>query len=419
MFRATSARRGVRRWGSVGLLSILGVAAAFPETMADAKPETQPHALFVWAGDADKRANDFLVTIDADPASPTYGRFLSGLDSGYPSVLPHHTEYSMPPGGILFANDHYGGRTFLFDLRDPLKPALVTSFDDMAGFEHPHSFLRLPNGHVLASFQHRRHRMGSALAGESGGLVEIDDRGAVVRSAGNADPAFAGAQLTPYSLAVLPEIDRVVSTNSSMHLDHIFSGATYQVWRLSDLKLLTTAYFDVGDNRYAHIGPQEVRRGPDGSVFVQTLSCGLERITGVETATPVAKLVHTFPGNWCGVPTVVGRFLVMSVPEIHGFVSLDISDGAHPREVSSVKVSDTFVPHWTSWDPVTRRIVAPPNRPDDNRLYLLRLDPESGALSVDESFRDVDGKPGVSFAARDWPHGFRGTAAPHGAVFSR
>jgi hypothetical protein len=94
------------------------------------------------------------------------------------------------------------------------------------------------------------------------------------------------ALLTPYSLVVLPELDRVVSTNSSMHLDDIFKGATYQVWRLSDLKLLETAYFDVGQNHYAHIGPQEPRLGPDGSVYVQTLSCGIERIIGLSTDEP-------------------------------------------------------------------------------------------------------------------------------------
>ncbi len=41
--------------------------------------------------------------------------------------------------------------------------------------------------------------------GGSGGLVEIDDQGGLVRSASSADPAFPDALLTPYSL-VLPEL---------------------------------------------------------------------------------------------------------------------------------------------------------------------------------------------------------------------
>jgi hypothetical protein len=147
-------------------------------------------------------------------------------------------------------------------VRNPLTPKIVTSFTDMAGYMHPHSYLRLPNGHVLATFQHSHHDMIEGQMGGSGGLVEIDDQGKVIRSASSADPTFPGALLTPYSLAVLPEIDRVVSTNSSMHMDNVFSGVTYQVWRLSDLKLLKTANLDIGDNHYGHVSPEEPRIGP-------------------------------------------------------------------------------------------------------------------------------------------------------------
>jgi hypothetical protein len=102
----------------------------------------------------------------------------------------HHTEYTMPEGGLLFANDHLAGRTFIFDLRDSLHPKVATSFTDMGGYSHPHSFLRLPNGHVLASFQHMRHVDGDMQMGSSGGLVEIGDRGQVIRAASSADPTF-------------------------------------------------------------------------------------------------------------------------------------------------------------------------------------------------------------------------------------
>src|SRR5207253_2337431 len=116
-----------------------------------------------------------------------------------------------------------------------LHPKTVTSFTDMAGYMHPHSYVRLPNGHVLATFQHAHHGTTGTM-GLSGGLVEIDDRGNVIRSASNADPAFPNALLTPYSLVVLPDLDRIVSTNSSMHLEDVLRGVTYQIWRLSDLK---------------------------------------------------------------------------------------------------------------------------------------------------------------------------------------
>ena len=390
------------------------------------KPQEQPlkasgHYLFAWTGDVEQKGNDFLAVIDADPASPSYGHLMTTVVTDQQTMRVHHTEYTMPASGMLFANDHDAGRTFIFDLRDPLHPKLVTSFTDMAGYMHPHSYLRLPNGHVLATFQHSHHGASAEPMGKTGGLVEIDDQGNVIRSASNADPAFAGALLTPYSLVVLPEIDRVVSTNSSMYLYDIFAGVTYQVWRLSDLKLLKTAYFDVGENRYAQISPEEPRVGPDGSIFVQTLGCGLERITGVNTDEPKSQLVYTFPGNWCGVPTIVGHYLVQTAGATNGLIVLDIANPAKPVEVSRLKLSDTYWPHWTAWDPKTQRIVVTPRvNPGEpgERLYLVKLDLAAGTLTLDDAFRDTDGKIGFNFN-RQWPHGWNGSGLPHGAVFSR
>jgi 56kDa selenium binding protein (SBP56) len=401
---------------SASLVLSLCSSAAFMRAQPSGAPG---HYLLVWAGDRAHKGNDFLAVIDADPASASYGRLLTTLPTDQQTVRVHHTEYTMPASAMLFANDHDAGRTFIFDVRNPLQPKTVTSFTDMAGYMHPHSYVRLPNGHVLVTFQHEHHGGVSASGGKNGGLVEIDDGGKVIRSASNADPAFASALLMPYGLVVLPGIDRVVSTNSSMHDADIFSGVTYQIWRLSDLKLLKTANFDVGPDHYAHISPEEPRQGPDGSVFVQTLGCGLERITGIDTLEPRSKLVYMFPGNWCGVPTIVGHYLVQSVPAVHGFVVLDIADAARPVEVSRLVLSDRYFPHWTAWDPRTERLVVTAVATPDDRTYLLKFDQARGALTVDTAFRDTDGQPGFSFSERDWPHGWRGVGTPHGAVFTR
>jgi hypothetical protein len=200
-----------------------------------------------------------------------------------------------------------------------------------------------------------------------------------------------------------------------MHLQDIFRGVTYQVWRLSDLKLLKTSYFDVGENRYSQISPEEPRLGPDGSIFVQTLGCGIERITGVNTNEPKSQLVYAFPGNWCGVPTIVGHYLIQSVPAT-GLIALDIANGAKPVEVSRLKFSETYKPHWTGWDAKTQRLVVTGK---ESRLFLVKLDSATGALSLDETFHDADGKAGFNFENQAWPHGWKGTGNPHGVVFSR
>ena len=395
------------------------VLAAF---MLSAPAESQPakkvgHYLFVWTGDQAKQGDDFLAVIDADPVSPGYGKLVASVATDQKSNNPHHTEYSMPASGMLFVNDHNANHTMIIDVNDPLKPRVVASFESLGGFSMPHSFVRLPNGHVLASFQYADHQGQMDMTAKSGGLVEIDDAGKLVRSVSNADPAF-GEGLLPYSLAILPKLDRVLLTNSPMGDDFLFTSNSYQVFRLSDLKLLGTYRFDPGPGMYGQISPEEPRIGPDGAVYVQTLSCGIQRVTGLESARPTATLVHLFPGAFCGVPTIVSHYLVQSVPGIHGYVVLDIADGTKPVEVSRLTISDSYAPHWTGWDPVSHRLVVTSGQSGD-RMYLLKLDEATGAISIDDTFRDLDGKPGFSFATRDWPHGWRGEGKPHGAVFSR
>jgi len=383
------------------------------------RPAAPGHYMFAWTGDAAKNGNDFLAVIDADPNSPTYGRLATTLATDQRTTRVHHTEYTMPESGMLFANDHDAGRTFIFDVRDALHPKIAASFSDMAGYIHPHSYLRLPNGHVLVTFQHSHREMKAASLGRTGGLVEIDDAGKVVRSASSADLSFPNALLTPYSLVVLPELDRVVSTNSSMDDETLFRGVTYQVWRLSDLKLLKTAYLDEGEDHYGQVSPEEPRRGPDGAVYIQTLACGLERITEVDTDHPKSQLVYSFPMSFCGVPTIVGHYLVQSVAYLHSLIVLDIANGTKPVEVSRIKFEDDFYPHWTGWDNKTGRIVVSSSGLGTPGLYLLKMDEKDGALTLDDAFHDADGKPGFNFADRDWPHGWKGSGRPHGVVFSR
>jgi hypothetical protein len=402
------------------LLALIALALCLsPAVCQDAKSAAPGHYLFAWTGDVAHKGNDFLAVIDADPSSSSYGRLLTTLATDQQTKVVHHTEYTMPAGGMLFANDHDAGRTFIFDLHDPLDPKIAASFTDMAGYMHPHSYLRLPNGHVLVTFQHSHDSMNSESFGKHGGLVEIDDTGRVIRSASSADPAFPDALLTPYSLAVLPELDRVVSTNSAMGFEELFRGSTYQIWRLSDLKLLKTVYFDEGSNHYGQISPEEPRLGPDGAIYVQTLACGLERITGVDKNEPKSQLVYSFPASFCGVPTIVGHYLLQSVFYIHTVIVLDIANGAKPVEVSRVKFDDNFYPHWTGWDAKTNRVVVTGGGFGTPGLYMLKFDPSNGAISVDEAFHDSEGKPGFNFSNRAWPHGWQGSGVPHGVVFSR
>ena len=397
-------------------LALILCVLFFPLVHHESRADVSRHYIFAWTGDAAHKGNDFLAIIDGDPASPSYGSLAATLVTDQQTMQVHHTEYVMPASGMLFANDHDAGRTFIFDVRDALHPKIVTSFNDMSGYMHPHSYVRMPNGHILATFQRTHHGGSHDMSSLTGGLVEIDDEGKLIRAVSNADPAFPNERMTPYSLVVLPEMDRVVSTNSSMEDADLYTETTFQVWRLSDLKLLKTVSLDPGREGYAQFDPEEPRVGPDGSIFVQTLACGVERITGADTDDPKSQLVWTFPGAFCGVPTIVGHFLIDSVPVTHGLIALDISNPAKPVEVARLRVTEKVFIHWTSWDAKTLRLAVTGG---DSRLYLIKFDQTTGALSIDDAFHDSDGKPGFNFADRQWPHGWTGTGMPHGVVFSR
>jgi hypothetical protein len=97
-------------------------------------------------------------------------------------------------------------------------------------------------------------------------------------------------------------------------------------------------------------------------------------------------------------------------------IVLDIANGKKPVEVSRLKFTDTFKPHWTGWDAKTQRVVVTGK---EARLFLVKLDQATGALSMDDTFHDANGKAGFNFEERQWPHGWKGSGLPHGVVFSR
>ncbi|MCU1306837.1 MAG: hypothetical protein JWN45_1532 [Acidobacteriaceae bacterium] len=373
--------------------------------------------LFAWCGDIEKKSSDFLAVIDADPSSKTYGKVLRTSPTGVAGARPHHTEVEMPVGGLLMANGFEAGRTWIYDLRKPLEPRVVTSFGELNGYMHPHTFFRLKNGNVLATFQYRG---GHDPAAEGGGLVEVDNRGHVVRSGSAMDPAAKDELIRPYSIELLPDVDRIVSTNTPMHEDG--KSRTVQVWQLTTLKVLRTISLPPGPHGNEQYYPGEPRLLEDGkTLLVHTFSCGLYMMRGVETDKPSVEFVYAFPGDNCGVPLRVGHWWLQTVPETHSLTVLDISDPGHPREASRVTLDESQKPHWISMDPSATRIVlnSDENGPD-HRLFIINFDATTGSVKLDERFRDAgSSRPGVSMDGKTWPHGFHGNAYAHGTVFSR
>ena len=373
--------------------------------------------LFVWAGDDAKKSSDFLAVLDADSKSPHYGQVVASLAVPGPGGTPHHTEAEMPEDGFLLANAFESGRTMVFDLRQPLHPALAAAFGDLDGYMHPHTYVRLANGHVLATFQYHG---GHGPKAEGGGLVEIDERGHLIRSSSAMDAAAKGELIRPYSLVVVPALDRIVSTNTSMH-EGDGETRTVQLWRLSDLKLLRTLVLPPGSRGTEQKFPGEPHLLADGkTVLIHTFSCGLYELDGIDGDKPSARLVKTFDGEQADVPLLIGHYWIQSLSSVHALATYDIADLAHVREVSRITFDDKQKPHWIAADAGGRRIVLNSGEYGEHRLFMVNFDPQTGSLSLDKNFRDAaSAQAGVSMDGKAWPHGFTGDAYPHGTVFSR
>jgi hypothetical protein len=392
---------------------------------------SQSPYLFVWAGG--RGASAFIATIDADSTSATYGRVLASVPTGVEG-MPHHTEHELPLSGHLLANDFHAGRTWLFDLHEPLAPRILASFGDVAGFSHPHTFIRLADGRVLSTFQYRAAAVARGQSGThampdmaspqphlTGGLVEMDERGHPFLSASAVDTSIADRFIYPYSVLPIPAMDRAVSTTTDMdEADTAAKSRWVQFWRLSDLTLLRSIALPPGPRGDENDFTGEPRLLPDGrSVYIHTFNCGLYLLRDVASARPTATFVRGFAGKDCGVPIRTGHYWLQPVPAAHGLIALDISDPEHPREVSRVSVGADEEPHWIALDPSGRRIVLNSGG-RGNRLFIIDFDPVNGRLSLDQRFRDPgSSSAGILLSGANWPAGFIGNVLPHGAVFSR
>ena len=407
-------------------LAALALAACGP---TGPRPETSSASsvspfLYVWAGAENEGDSDFLAVIDADSGSDRYGEIVASVPVGLRGMA-HHSEHVMPDGDTLFVNSFRAGATFLVDVSDPYAPRVAGSFTAMGDYTYPHTFERLPNGNVLATFQTKGE--GNEVAG---GLVELDPSGGFVRAVDVADPV--DPEIRAYSVTPIPRLDRAVSTTSDMWAEA--TGASFQVWRLSDLSRVATVRLPEGSAGTGHLDPAEVRLLADSvTAVLTTFRCNMYLLHGLETDAPRAELVaslpwETYDTDQCGIPLARGRFWVQTWAHASGsaLVSLDISDPARPVEVDrltgdEIGVSGYWEPHWISMEPDGDRIVLTSNSGETMyRVLLVRLDPETGDLSLDRSFRDPGAEqPGVRFDRTSWPHGESGPARPHGSVFAR
>lgn len=394
------------RLARLSFLATLLAGCAAPGTDAPVTPSSDH--LYLWTAGADSTQPDYLAVMDVRPEGERYGALVTTLEVPGRGNVPHHTEHALAADGLLLANGFATGQTFTFDLNTPTEPRIISQIGDLAGYSHPHTFERLPNGNVLATFQ-----MGHDSAGMTpGGLVEMTPRGEVLRSSSSFGPGVDRG-LRTYSALPIPALDRIVSTTTDMDDANPYTANQLQVWRLSDLTLLHTISLPQGPRGDEANYTAEPRLLEDGrTVLVSTFNCGLYLLEGLEGDAPSGRMVASFPrkeDTYCAIPVVTGNHYLVTVPSYPAVVSLDISDPTQPREVGRVMFPESDVPHWIALEPNTRRVVVTGYGTLAGRVVMATFDSATGALALDARFREEGAtEPGIRLAGR-----------PHGAVFAR
>ena len=409
-------RHRVRSFVVVAALACVGYVP-FSAEQTDHAPSRY---LFTWVGDEDRLDSDFLAVVDLGRQGDRYGTIVATAPVGEKGLWPHHTEHELGASKMLFANGFSSNRNLLFDLHDPRHPRVVERFNGAGDLSFLHSFARLPNGHALATFQ--AHGPDNV---SPGGIAEIDQLGRLVRSRSAADPAADQTTLRPYSLAVVPSIDRVVVALTAMAIPswhplrpsiaHDHSGNQVQVYRLSDLSLIKTVRLEANE------GPNEPRVLRDGrTVLVNTGACRLYQVTGLEGTDPQLRIVHQEPTRGCAMPVVIGDFWVQANATDQRVFALDVRDLNNVKGVSSVSFDERQRPHWLATDGSRIVVVNEPGPTAERRMWMLNVNRATGELALDRAFRDAGSdRPGIAFDRAAWPHGATGTGVPHGTVFGQ
>ena len=217
----------------------------------------QEHFLHVWTlgvkgvGDG----SDKLVTIDADPASKTYGKLIHSVSVGGRGEA-HHMGFT-DDRKHLWAGRLDDNKIFVFDVgSNPAKPKLVNTikdFESRSGFVGPHTFYALPGRMLVQGLSNAKDNGGAT------GIAVYNNKGKFV--SGQSMPKglkdIGGGDGYGYDIGINPQKNAMLTssftgwTNYMMDLGTLVKdgnamknfGTTMALWDLKAMK--PSKVFDV------------------------------------------------------------------------------------------------------------------------------------------------------------------------------
>ncbi len=190
--------------------------------------------------------SDKLVTIDADPKSPSYGKVLGSVSVGGRGEA-HHMGFT-DDRKYLWAGRLDDSQIFVFDIgTDPAKPKLVFTIGDLpdkTGFIGPHTFYALPGRMLIGALSNDKTRDGVT------GLAVYNNKGDFLSSHPIPTDSGSGGDGYGYDIAINPRKNVFLTssftgwTNYMMDLGTLIQdaeamkhfGNTMVVWNLKSMQ---------------------------------------------------------------------------------------------------------------------------------------------------------------------------------------
>lgn len=391
--------------------------------------------LYVWAGDQNRTAPDFLAVIDFNEHSDNYGRVLRTIPIPPPGNVgnePHHCHLSadqniLACGGLLSVLKGQNG-IFFFDVSDARHPRFLFS-KRAPNSSITDDFLPLPEGGFLVT------QMASASGGTPGQLAEFNRHLEFIAEYPGIpgvtpfEAPLDGSSLegfNPHGISADFKHNRLVTT------DFINPVTTLNAWPGPVELRGALRFWDLAKRRIVRtvmlpesLGSMDVKLipgDPHGRAITVNMFSGL-----VYTVDPTnGRVVQAFDCEnivpHIEVPTDGGMVQLLAMPkrgdrlifasfEAGQVGMLDISDVEHFTQKSVVTLGKNTGPHSIHLTHDDSRLVVTDyflnedgfgkiHFEGDHKVHVIKVTPD--ALTLDTRF-DLDFNTAFEFAAR--PHG--------------
>jgi selenium-binding protein 1 len=407
-----------RRWIRIALAGFLCAGGAAPAP-ADPKPTAEKY-LFVWAGDQDRQAADFLAVVNFDEDSAGYGELMTTVPLPGPGATwnePHHVGLSadgkvLAAGGLLSVLKGQK-EIFFFDVSDPAQPRFLSSADPPQS-AITDEFYPLPGGGFLVTM------MGGAAGHHPGRVAEFDRRRNLVAEH-PAEPPADG--FNPHGISVRPEVNLMVTSDfvcPSTTLHAVPGGLDFRgsvrVWNFRERKILRTVTLPRAS------GSIDIRLIP-GDPKKRAYTAGMtdDTLYLVDTGRGQAKAVFDFrtiaSGGWPQLMRMTrnGRRLFISMNMAGKIAMLDSSDPERPRLLTVLDLGKDSGPHYIALTRDEKRLVITDyflNEDDAGKVHA-EGDHKVHVATVSENGLVLDPRFQLDFNAAITT----GPARPHGVAF--